>query len=401
LDAITELAGTQGYARLTVQRVIDLAGVSRATFYQYFLNVEDCFLTAYRHHAARLVAEVASARGAGAHHELGVLRRMVAFAESSPAVALLLAREGLAAGPRGILERDALISNVGAALARSHEQEPSVIDLPAAILVGGVLRFLTLQFSGDRRTDGLADGVLVWARAFVRPSEQRAWSRTFEPPPPRSLPSPPPRPTTSRPRGPTRERIIQATAASIREKGYAAVTVADIVATGRISRRAFYNQFASKPDAYIASYEYAFQQTLAACTPAFFSAREWPERVWAGAHAFTAFFAREPLLAHLGFVESYSLGPDFLSRAHDTQMAFTLFLEDGYRERPEAERLPRACSPLTMASIFETAFHASRWGAALHMRRMQPLAVYLALTPFIGSDEAGRFVTGKLAAGGP
>jgi AcrR family transcriptional regulator len=200
------------------------------------------------------------------------------------------------------------------------------------------------------------------------------------------------------PHGTTRDRIIRATAASIREKGYAAVTVADIVATGGVSRRAFYNQFTGKADAYLASYEYGFRQTLAACTPAFFSARAWPERVWEGTHAVTRYFSREPLLAHLGFVECYAAGPAFSGRVHDTQMAFTLFLEDGYRQRPEARQLPRTCSALTMAAVFEAGFQASRWGAALHMLRMQPLAAYIALAPFIGSDGAGEFVAEKLAS---
>ena len=33
-----------------------------------------------------------------------------------------------------------------------------------------------------------------------------------------------------------------------------------------------------------------------------------------------------------------------MRRSFDNRMAYTLFLEDGYRQRPEAERLPRLCS---------------------------------------------------------
>jgi AcrR family transcriptional regulator len=241
-----------------------------------------------------------------------------------------------------------------------------------------------------------AGDVECWARTFARNAGDRPWAYELTPPRPRAQPPPPPaRAISAQRRGTLRERLIGATAAAIRENGYAAMTVADIVAAAHVSRRAFYKEFHSKLDAYEASYEHAFRQTLASCTPAFFSARDWPERVWAGAHAFTGYFSREPLLAHLGFVECYAPGPGFASRAHDTQMAFTLFLEDGYRQSPGAARLPRACSALTMACIFEAAFQASRWGAALHMRRMQPLSVYIALAPFTGADRAGRFVAGK------
>lgn len=48
LDAVTEACARVSYPDLTVEDLLAGAGVSRATFYQYFSNVEDCFLAAYR-----------------------------------------------------------------------------------------------------------------------------------------------------------------------------------------------------------------------------------------------------------------------------------------------------------------------------------------------------------------
>ena len=118
--------------------------------------------------------------------------------------------------------------------------------------------------------------------------------------------------------------------------------------------------------------------------------------MWEGGLAFTGYLAREPLIAHLGFIECFAVGPGHTLRVHDTQLAFTIFLEEGYRQRPEAEALSRAVSALAAASIFEIAFQASRLGPSFEIRRRQPLAAFVALTPFIGADEAGRFVAGKL-----
>jgi hypothetical protein len=109
-----------------------------------------------------------------------------------------------------------------------------------------------------------------------------------------------------------------------------------------------------------------------------------------------AFFSREPLLAYIGFVECYAVGRQFALRIRDTQLAFTLFLEDGYRQRPEAQALSRDCSELTAAAIFEACFQASLRGPAMHIRRVQPLSVYIALGPFIGRNAAGKFVESKL-----
>jgi hypothetical protein len=135
---------------------------------------------------------------------------------------------------------------------------------------------------------------------------------------------------------------------------------------------------------------------MAACAPAFFGASSWRECVWQAGLAFTGFMAREPLVAHIGFLECYAIGPRHMPRVHDTQLAFTLFLEQGYRERPGAEALSRELSSLVAATIFETAFQASCQGPAFELRRAQPLAVYVALAPFIGVDDAGEFVLCKL-----
>ena len=404
LDAATHIAACHGYSQLTVERVLGMAGVSRATFYQYFSNVDDCFWSAYSRHAEQLVSDVSAAARRGRDAELAVLEALVAIALSRPHIARLLMHEGLAAGPRGPVERDALISKLEQAMTRAAPLR-SVIDLPAGILIGATFRFLSMRLSEDAGVAGLCDDVRAWALTFTHPPSRTSWSsRLFrEVPRPRSaeaIQSSRARPRGS-PSGRPRERILRATAATIREKGYQAVTVADIVGAAGVSRRTFYNEFSSKADAFIATYEQGFQQTLAACTPAFFTPRAWPERVWHSARAFTQLMVREPLIAYLGFVECYALGPSFARRVHDTQLAFTLFLEDGYRQRAEAHSLSHAYSALTAAAIFEAGFQASLCGPSHNIWRFQPLAVYVALAPFIGVDEAGEFVEGKLSGGLP
>jgi len=302
LEAVSEAAGKYGLPALTVELIQREAGVSRASFYQYYSSVDDCFWHAYHHHAQGLVRVVEDAVKGASQPELAAL----------------------------------------------------------------------------------AQDVAEWARIFSVGPKERAWSGDFAP----QLPARDGRPARVQPIASAkgelpRERIIWATAATIREVGYRNMN------------------FPTKADAFIATYEFAFQQTVAACIPAFFVSGAWPERVWHGAEAFARFMAREPLLAHLGFVEGYAIGPGFVPRVHDTQLAFTLFLEEGYRQRPEGQSLSRACSVLTAMAIFELGFQGIHRGPSLYIRRMQPLAVYIALAPFIGCNEAGDFVAGKLAATSP
>jgi AcrR family transcriptional regulator len=398
MDAVPQAVTSVGYADLTVERVLAAGGVSRSTFYQHFSTLDDCFLAAYRLHAQHLVIDVsagARSRGGGA---LSVLAALLEAAARRPHTALFLMREGLASGPTGLAERDALISSIAVEVIRPSSRQP-VIDLPPEVLLGGVFRFLAMRSEDAGATGDDGRDVLEWASAFARLSSERSWCVLLSPRASDELvpTHSGPHPNHTLPRGGRRERIIQATAASIRETGFRAMTVSDIVGRACVSRRGFYNEFRNKSDAFMAAYEYGFQQCLSACAPAFFAAREWPERVWHAAEAFSRFLLREPLISYLGFVDCYSVGPSFTERVHDTQLAFTMFLEDGYRQRPEAHSFSRGCSALTAATIFEAGFRGLRSGSVLQVRSMQPLAVYLALVPFIGRDQAGDFVIKKLA----
>jgi AcrR family transcriptional regulator len=396
LHAVTDVAAHHGYTQLTVGKVLAASGVSRATFYQYFSDIDDCFRSAYRHHADELVTDVARRLRRYEAAELAVLDALLDIAIHRPQVARVLMIESLAARPGGLLERDSLISKLEQAMTADAARR-SKLDLPATILLGGVFRFLYMQLLEGNAREGLRDEVLEWAAVFARRPSQPAWSTRFAP----ALPAGESRtsaPSKSPPvNGTPRERILRATAATLREKGYRDSTVADIVGAAGVSRRGFYNVFCNKADAFMAAYEYAFELTVAACTPAFFSSVAWPERVWRSAHEFTGFLSREPLLAHVGFVECYALGPDFAARVHHTQLAFTLFLEEGYRQRPQAVPRSRSASALTAAAIAEGGFQGTRHGRGLYLRHLQPLAVYVALAPFIGVDEAREFVDRKLS----
>src|SRR5664279_207105 len=60
LESMTEAVARRGYAEATVAEVIEIAGVSRKTFYEHFRDKEDCFLKAYEILSDRLVMAMKS-----------------------------------------------------------------------------------------------------------------------------------------------------------------------------------------------------------------------------------------------------------------------------------------------------------------------------------------------------
>src|SRR3954453_20508067 len=58
LDAMSRAVATKGYARVSVADVVELAGVSRRTFYEQFTDKEHCFLVAYETGTEALIGEM-------------------------------------------------------------------------------------------------------------------------------------------------------------------------------------------------------------------------------------------------------------------------------------------------------------------------------------------------------
>ncbi len=109
LAATVEAVEQVGYARLTVAQVIGRAKVSRKTFYDVFLDREDCFLAAFNEAVARMQAIATEAYEGESSWREGMRAGLVAllvFLNAEPGLARLCIVEALGAGPR-VLDRRA------------------------------------------------------------------------------------------------------------------------------------------------------------------------------------------------------------------------------------------------------------------------------------------------------
>jgi AcrR family transcriptional regulator len=393
VDAVTRAAAKDGVAGLTLERVLSDAGVSRASFYQYFPSLDECFFSAYRLHAEQLVSCVQAAVRCAPDPQVAVLDALVEMAVSRPDVARLLTIEGLASGPRGLMERQALIHAIDKVIENPPHRQ--TIEIPTVALIGGTMRYLAMRLATGEV--GAAADVRDWAWGFACAGEPHEWQRgrygTAS-----GQRSEPSSPAISRlPRnGSPRTRILCAAAALVCDKGYRACSITDVATAAGVSRRFFYNQFEDKRAAVVAAYEHGFERLLAVCAPAFFGSEAWEDRVWQAGVAFARFFAREPVFGHLGFGQIHALGPTFAKRVNDLHVAFTWFLDGRHADPRSGTAGADARSVLTAATVSELAFQALRHGAALNMLRQLPLVTYVVLAPFVGREDASAFVQSKL-----
>jgi AcrR family transcriptional regulator len=137
-----------GYARMSVAQIVSRARVSRKTFYDCYVDREDCFLAAFDHALSRgsLIAREAYERESG--WQAGIrasLASLLALMDEEPGLAKLSIVDALLAGEpvlrrrREVLAELAKVIDGGRSLTRSTREPP---PLTAECVVGAVFTVL-------------------------------------------------------------------------------------------------------------------------------------------------------------------------------------------------------------------------------------------------------------------
>ncbi len=198
-----------------------------------------------------------------------------------------------------------------------------------------------------------------------------------------------------------RARIIAALAEETVEKGYRAVTVADIVRRAGIARNTFYENFSSKEDCFLAASEFAVKEALRrVVVDAASQVDFWPARVNAGLAAFLHYVASEPALARTCIVEALSAGPAAVERYERSIQAFVPLFRMGRKVSSQGEDLPGTLEETIVGGIFWIIYQRIIMEQAEQIEELLPELVEFALTPYIGAEAAKRAAESPSAAAG-
>jgi AcrR family transcriptional regulator len=411
--AMTELTARDGYGEVTVSSVASQAGVSNGTFYEQFADKDECFAAAYRDAAARILGQmrITSRTVERPQAKRAALSFLLEAVANDPPAGWLVFVEGLANRAQMPAERERLMDAYEGAVEEFLDKAPRsemLADVPAIALVGAVRAIVSrrLRAGAADQLPLLLDDLESWIQSYATPAGETRWSTgpaAILPVAPRpasgvrQMPSatkPSPLPRGRHGLSPAvvarnhRERILYATAEVVHDKGYAEMTVADIVASAGVARDVFYRHFADKHDAFLAAQQDNLYENLAVGAIRFFEGDTWPERMWNVLESITTFVAQQPLVANLRYVEPYAAGPAAIQRLDDVTLNFTFFVAEGYSYRPQARELPHLCSEAISGATFEMIRYEIAHGRASELPRLLPRLTYVAIAPFTGPAEA-------------
>jgi AcrR family transcriptional regulator len=136
----------------------------------------------------------------------------------------------------------------------------------------------------------------------------------------------------------TRARIFEAMAGAVSERGYAAVTVKDVVTAGRISRRTFYEHFQDKEQCFLEMYRTGCENGIAQIDASLreLDKPDWRTRLSVSLETYLAILAAEPHSARVLLIDVLGAGPEALE-ARERVLAVYVEHYRGLGERARAE----------------------------------------------------------------
>jgi AcrR family transcriptional regulator len=171
LLAMQRACAEHGYRDTTVHHVIERAGVSRPTFYEYFNNKEDCFLLAFDFAAERMQARLTAAameEEGDWHARLqATLAELLRFVASEPDAARVLIIESRGANPTALRRHNALFDSLAACINEGLEGDSSGMAnaITAEGLVAGIeaVLYARLTCGEASEVEALLPGLMSFA----------------------------------------------------------------------------------------------------------------------------------------------------------------------------------------------------------------------------------------------
>ena len=188
-----------------------------------------------------------------------------------------------------------------------------------------------------------------------------------------------------------RRRLAAGLAESIAQRGYQRTTVRHIIASSGISRRAFYEHFGGKTEAFIGAHSEALACLTVRLSAAGAAETDWPRKVSAAIATALEEAARRPCQAQLLAGDPFAAGP---RRGYCQELLVARFapsLRAGRRASP-TWRHPPILEEALLGSLLGIVSEHLRAGAARTLPSLSPTLTELVLSPYIGAEEAKRVI---------
>jgi AcrR family transcriptional regulator len=173
-----------------------------------------------------------------------------------------------------------------------------------------------------------------------------------------------------------RTRLMNAMGETLIEKAYGDITIADVVAQARVSKRTFYEQFQSKDACLLALCEKLAERRLAVMSEGVVQHATWQAQLSWSIEAYLQHIQVQPALIRTLCIELMNLGPAGLAVRRSILDRFVHFLLQQVETSRQREAGQAPLTPLLAVALVggvnELILHAIEQGRADHLRELAP-----------------------------
>jgi AcrR family transcriptional regulator len=410
-SALVELIAERGYQAVRIRDLTKLARISRPTFYGLYTSKEELLLASYDEIAqrtAKTAIRAYQAQGTRGERLRAAIRAFAELAASEPEGMSLMVLGAFGSGPN-VLERrnhtlQALEQSIHAI--RSPASSSGASDLTVKIVLGGIREVTAgrLRQGRARELPGLAGELAAWAGCY--PVELPAGLQCAPAAKTRAhQPEISERALRAEGRLPSgrhdlsrefivknqRERIVNATASIVAEKGLSNLTIPEIAKRANVSHHTFYGMYPRKHDAFLGALKVGMHQALLVVGQAYDTHKDdWPQGVAAGLHALLHYLASEPAHSHLILVDTFAASPEAIATREESLQAFASYLQPGYQYAAKERPVPGIAPEAIAGGIWQVLHHYAGDERTGELPILAPQLIYAALTPFLGAKDAAK-----------
>lgn len=191
-----------------------------------------------------------------------------------------------------------------------------------------------------------------------------------------------------------RTRLLAAFADSVASKGYAATTIADVVARAHVSRRTFYEHFADKEAALLASHAEFSKTVITSAREAAEFGETTADRIRSTITAIVKILSDQPAVTKTHFVETLGAGPRAREARRTMQRRFEALLislaEQGKQRNPQVRVLSPDMATAITGGLTELIVQAAEDERLHELRRVEPAMIELVTAALLGKSPADQ-----------
>jgi AcrR family transcriptional regulator len=203
------------------------------------------------------------------------------------------------------------------------------------------------------------------------------------------VPLPPP-PTWD----PFADPIAAAVIDEVVQRGYAAATVAGVIARAGIDRVEFERRFADLEDCALRSYEAFIADYERRVGAAYNGETEWRTALRAAAYETADWMETNPNLVRFGTVEVLEMRSEMARVRREEVFVYCARLIDGGRaEAADPSGVPDSAAIVAIGSIMQLLTHRVQKGAEFDPHSMVPELMYAVVRPYRGEEVAREELT--------